>query len=199
MSKPTGLRAWPLPALTAEAESSSYEKFLTEEEKTAIRTALGAETGDVLLLVADGKNKVVFGQPGRPCAAILAAKLDLIQPGTFDFLWVTDFPMYEWSEEENRFMAMHHPFTSPKLEDLDKMASGDLGHVYARAYDMVLNGTELGGGSIRINDPDHSEQGVLRLGLHRGGGAGAVRLSCSMPSNTVCPPTAVWPTVWIAW
>ena len=77
--------------LTAEAESSSYEKFLTEEEKTAIRTALGAETGDVLLLVADGKNKVVFDSLGA-LRGHLARKLDLIQPGTFDFLWVTDFP-----------------------------------------------------------------------------------------------------------
>ena len=150
--------------LTAEAESSSYEKFLTEEEKTAIRTALGAETGDVLLLVADGKNKVVFDSLGA-LRGHLARKLDLIQPGTFDFLWVTDFPMYEWSEEENRFMAMHHPFTSPKLEDLDKMASGDLGHVYARAYDMVLNGTELGGGSIRINDPDIQSKVFSALGF----------------------------------
>lgn len=150
--------------LTAEAESSSYEKFLTEEEKTAIRTALGAETGDVLLLVADGKNKVVFDSLGA-LRNHLARKLNLIQPGTFDFLWVTDFPMYEWSEEENRFMAMHHPFTSPKLEDLDKMASGDLGHVYARAYDMVLNGTELGGGSIRINDPDIQSKVFSALGF----------------------------------
>ncbi|MEQ2399732.1 aspartate--tRNA ligase [Merdimmobilis hominis] len=150
--------------LTAEAESSSYEKFLTEEEKTAIRTALGAETGDVLLLVADSKNKVVFDSLGA-LRSHLARKLDLIQPGTFDFLWVTDFPMYEWSEEENRFMAMHHPFTSPKLEDLDKMASGDLGHVYARAYDMVLNGTELGGGSIRINDPDIQSKVFSALGF----------------------------------
>ena len=150
--------------LTAEAESSSYEKFLTEEEKAAIRTALGAETGDVLLLVADGKNKVVFDSLGA-LRCHLARKLGLIQPGTFNFLWVTDFPMYEWSEEENRFMAMHHPFTSPKLEDLDKMASGDLGHVYARAYDMVLNGTELGGGSIRINDPDIQSKVFSALGF----------------------------------
>lgn len=108
--------------LTAEAESSSYEKFLTEEEKTAIRTALGAETGDVLLLVADGKNKVVFDSLGA-LRGHWPASWTSSSPAPLTSCGLTDFPMYEWSEEENRFMAMHHPFTSPKLEDLDKMAS----------------------------------------------------------------------------
>ncbi len=138
--------------LTADAETSSYEKFLTEEEKMGIRNALGAKTGDVILIVADPQNSVVFAALGA-LRCELAKKLDLIPENSFDLLWVTEFPMFEYSEEEGRWMAMHHPFTSPRLEDVDKLLS-DPGHCYARAYDMVLNGCEVGGGSIRINDPD---------------------------------------------
>ena len=138
--------------LTADAETSSYEKFLTEEEKMGIRNALGAKTGDVILIVADPQNSVVFAALGA-LRCELAKRLDLIPENSFDLLWVTEFPMFEYSEEEGRWMAMHHPFTSPRLEDVDKLLS-DPGHCYARAYDMVLNGCEVGGGSIRINDPD---------------------------------------------
>ena len=106
----------------------------------------------MILIVADPKNSVVFASLGA-LRCELAKTLDLIPENSFDLLWVTEFPMFEYSEEEGRWMAMHHPFTSPRLEDVDKMIS-DPGHCYARAYDMVLNGCEVGGGSIRINDPE---------------------------------------------
>lgn len=141
---------------TKDAESSSYEKFLTPEQKQAVRDAMGAEQGDVLLIVADAKQSVVFDSLGA-LRVNLAQRLGLIEPNTFDFLWVTDFPLFEYSEEDGRYYAMHHPFTHPALEDLDKLES-DPGHVHARAYDMVLNGCELGGGSIRINDSELQER-----------------------------------------
>lgn len=149
--------------LTADAESSSYEKFLTEDEKSAIRSRLGAEPGDVLLIVADPKNDVVFDSLGA-LRCELAKRLDLIEKGVYNFLWVTEFPLFEYSEEEDRFVAKHHPFTHPALEDLDKLES-DPGHCRARAYDMVLNGCEVGGGSIRINDQDLQARMFRALGL----------------------------------
>lgn len=149
--------------LTADAESSSFEKFLTEEEKNAIRTRLGAEPGDVLLIVADPNNDVVFDSLGA-LRCELAKRLDLIEKGVYNFLWVTEFPLFEYSEEEDRFVAKHHPFTHPALEDLDKLES-DPGHCRARAYDMVLNGCEVGGGSIRINDQELQSRMFRALGL----------------------------------
>lgn len=149
--------------LTADAESSSYEKFLTDEEKSAIRSRLGAEPGDVLLIVADPKNDVVFDSLGA-LRCELAKRLDLIEKGVYNFLWVTEFPLFEYSEEEDRYVAKHHPFTHPALEDLDKLES-DPGHCRARAYDMVLNGCEVGGGSIRINDQDLQARMFRALGL----------------------------------
>jgi aspartyl-tRNA synthetase len=148
---------------TAENETSSFEKFLTDETKTALRTAAGVETGDVLLVVADAKNSVVFAALGALRLAI-AKKHGLIDEGKFNFLWVTDFPFFEYSEEEGRFMAMHHPFTMPNEADLDKVET-DPGAVRARAYDMVLNGCELGGGSIRINDPVLQNRMLKALGF----------------------------------
>ncbi|MDL2323797.1 aspartate--tRNA ligase [Ruminococcaceae bacterium OttesenSCG-928-A16] len=136
--------------LTADAETSSYEKFLSDDEKAALRTAAGAETGDVLLLVADADD-VVFAALGALRQEI-AKKQGLIPEGTFNFLWVTDFPLFEYSEEDGRFVAKHHPFTMPKEEDLDLVETNP-GACRAKAYDMVVNGMELGGGSIRINDP----------------------------------------------
>lgn len=136
--------------LAAGGETSSYEKFLTEEESAALRAAAGAQPGDVLLLVAD-KNDTVFAALGALRLEI-AKKQNLIPENTFNFLWVTDFPLFEYSEEENRFVAKHHPFTMPKEEDMDKIET-DPGACRAKAYDMVVNGMELGGGSIRINDP----------------------------------------------
>lgn len=143
--------------------SSSFEKFLTEEEIHSVHKRLGAEAGDVLLLVADAKNPVVFAALGALRLA-LAKKLDLIPKDSFDLLWVTDFPLLEWDEDEGRFFAMHHPFTSPNLEDM-AMIDTDPGRVRARAYDLVLNGTELGGGSIRISDPALQEKMFEVLGF----------------------------------
>lgn len=138
--------------LAPDAESSSYEKFLSDEEKARVREKVGAEEGDIIFIVADPSNKVVFDSLGA-LRLELASRLDLIPKGSFDFLWVTEFPLFEWSEEEGRYLAMHHPFTCPRAGDEDKLVS-DPADCYARAYDMVLNGCELGGGSIRISDPD---------------------------------------------
>jgi len=149
--------------LTADGESSSYEKFLSEEEKAAIRTALGAETGDVLLIVADGNNDTVLNSLGA-LRVHLGQRLNLIPENSFDLLWVVDFPLFEYDEEEQRYVAKHHPFTSPKLEDIDKLET-DPGACRARAYDLVLNGTEVGGGSIRINDPLLQQRMFNALGL----------------------------------
>lgn len=149
--------------LTPDGETSSYEKFLTEEEKLAIRERLGAETGDVLFIVADSRNDIVFDSLGA-LRLELGKRLDLIPKGTYNFLWVTDFPLFEWSDEENRWMAKHHPFTCPRPGDEDKLMS-DPGDCYARAYDMVLNGCELGGGSIRISDTEIQDKMLQALGL----------------------------------
>ncbi len=161
--KTYGAKGLAFTRLTADAESSSYEKFLTGEEKSAIRTQLGAETGDVLLLVADAKPDVVFTALGS-LRCHLGEKLGLIRPGDFKALWVTDFPLFEYSEEEGRYVAKHHPFTCPKLDELDKVEN-DPAHALARAYDMVLNGCEVGGGSIRINDPDLQRRMFRALGF----------------------------------
>ena len=149
--------------LTPDGETSSYEKFLTEEEKTAIRERLGAETGDVLFIVADSRNDIVFDALGA-LRLELGKRLDLIPKGAYNFLWVTDFPLFEWSDEENRWMAKHHPFTCPRFGDEDKLMT-DPGDCYARAYDMVLNGCELGGGSIRISDTEVQDKMLQALGL----------------------------------
>ena len=149
--------------LTPDGETSSYEKFLTEEEKLAIRERLGAETGDVLFIVGDNRNDIVFDALGA-LRLELGKRLDLIPKGTYNFLWVTDFPLFEWSDEENRWMAKHHPFTCPRPGDEDKLMT-DPGDCYARAYDMVLNGCELGGGSIRISDTEIQDKMLQALGL----------------------------------
>ncbi|MBQ4290751.1 MAG: aspartate--tRNA ligase [Clostridia bacterium] len=132
--------------------SSSFAKFLKDEENAAIRERLEACPGDLLLIVADSSDSVVFDSLGalrRHCAK----KLGLLDPNEFRFLWVTEFPLLEWDEEEARFKAMHHPFTSPMDEDLPYLDT-DPGRVRAKAYDIVLNGTELGGGSVRIHDSE---------------------------------------------
>ena len=148
---------------THEGRSSSFEKFLTEEEIAGIHKALDAEEGDLLLIVADAKNEVVYDALGQ-LRNHLAQKLGLIEPGTFDLLWVTEFPLFEYSEEEGRYMAKHHPFTCPMLEDLDRIES-DPGHCRARAYDMVMNGCEVGGGSIRIHRRDVQNEVFKAIGL----------------------------------
>ena len=149
--------------LTADGTSSSFEKFLTDAEKAALYAALNAETGDVLLLVSDTdwvKACTALGQVRLD----IARKHGLIDPDKFNFLWVVDFPLFEYSEQEGRWMAMHHPFTLPKAEDLDKVES-DPGACHAVAYDIVLNGVEMGGGSMRINDPALQDRMFHALGF----------------------------------
>ena len=136
---------------------SSFAKFMTEDELKALVSAMQGEPGDLLLFAAD-KNKIVWNVLGA-LRLELAKELDLLDPNQYNFLWVTEFPLLEWSDEENRFMAMHHPFTMPMEEDWDKIDS-DPGSVRAKAYDIVLNGTELGGGSVRIHQDDIQERCV---------------------------------------
>lgn len=149
--------------LTADGESSSYEKFLTDTEKAAIREKLGAQTGDVILIVADAKNDTVCESLGA-LRCELGARLGLIAPGVFNALWVTDFPLFEFDEEENRYSAKHHPFTHPAMDDIDLLETRP-GDCRARAYDMVLNGSEVGGGSIRINNFDLQQRMFHALGF----------------------------------
>ena len=163
VAKPYGAKGLAYPRLTADGVTSSFEKFLSEEEKAALHKAAGAETGDVLLVVADAKNSTVFAALGALRLAV-ANKCGLIDPDKFNFLWVTDFPLFEYSEEEGRYMAKHHPFTMPREEDLDKVET-DQGACRAKAYDMVLNGCEVGGGSIRINDPALQDRMFHALGF----------------------------------
>ena len=143
--------------------TSSYQKFLTEEENRAILARAEAEDGDLILICGDAKNEVVFAALGA-LRCECAKRLDLLNPREFKFLWVTEFPMFEWSEEENRFVAMHHPFTAPMDEDVEKLES-DKASCRAKAYDIVLNGTEMGGGSIRISTPEMQETMFRALGF----------------------------------
>ena len=130
---------------------SSFGKFMKEEEIDALIQAMGGENGDLLLFAAD-KNKVVWAVLGA-LRLELARQMELLDKSEYKFLWVTEFPLLEWSDEEERFMAMHHPFTMPMEEDLQYIDS-DPGRVRAKAYDIVLNGNEIGGGSIRIFNPE---------------------------------------------
>ena len=130
---------------------SSFAKFMTEEELHALVEAMNGQPGDLLLFAAD-KNKVVWDVLGA-LRIELAKNLGLLKKDDYKFLWVTEFPLLEWDDEAARFTAMHHPFTMLMEEDLDKLES-DPGAVRAKAYDIVLNGTELGGGSVRIHQGD---------------------------------------------
>ncbi len=141
---------------------SSFAKFMTEEELKNLVAAMDGKPGDLLLFAAD-KNKIVWNVLGALRLEI-AKELDLLDPNQYNFLWVTEFPLLEWSDEENRFMAMHHPFTMPMEEDWDKIDT-DPGAVRAKAYDIVLNGTELGGGSVRIHQDDIQEKMFEVLGF----------------------------------
>ena len=141
---------------------SSFTKFLTEEQVTDLIRAMGGENGDLLLFAAD-KNNIVWGVLGQ-LRLELGKQLGLYDPNQFNFLWVTEFPLLEWSDEENRFMAMHHPFTMPMEEDWQYIDS-DPGRVRAKAYDIVLNGVELGGGSVRIHQDDIQEKMFEVLGF----------------------------------
>lgn len=138
-------------------------KFVTEEQAKAIQDRAGAQPGDIIFFVAD-KPKLVYDIMGR-LRLHFGKSLNLIDESKHALLWVVDFPMFEWSDEEGRFKAMHHPFTSPCLEDLDKLKSGDLGNVKSIAYDIVYNGTELGGGSVRIHNSEVQSAIFKALGL----------------------------------
>ena len=130
---------------------SSFAKFMTEEEMAALVQAMGGENGDLLLFAAD-KNKVVWDVLGA-LRLELARQMELLDKNDYKFLWVTEFPLLEWSEEQNRYTAMHHPFTMPMEEDLEYIDS-EPGRIRAKAYDIVLNGNEIGGGSVRIFNPE---------------------------------------------
>ena len=140
----------------------SFAKFMTEEEIAALVSALHGEKGDLLLIAAD-QDKIVWNVLGA-LRLKLGEEMGLIDHSKFNFLWVVEFPLLEWSEEENRFVAMHHPFTMPMEEDWPKIDS-DPGSVRAKAYDIVLNGVELGGGSVRIHQNDIQEKMFEVIGL----------------------------------
>lgn len=141
---------------------SSFAKFMTEEELDNLVKEMNGKPGDLLLFAAD-KNKIVWEVLGS-LRCELAKQLELIPENQFKFLWITDFPLFEYSEEQERFVAMHHPFTMPYEEDLDLITT-DPAKVRAKAYDIVLNGCELGGGSIRIHREDVQEQMFEALGF----------------------------------
>lgn len=145
-----------------EGVNSPIAKFLTEDEMNAIIERMGGETGDVLLFVAD-KNKVVFDSLGA-LRLHVADKLGIIDKSKFNLLWVVEFPQFEYSEEEGRYVAMHHPFTSPMDEDVDMLETAPE-KVRAKAYDIILNGNEIGGGSIRIHDTALQERMFKALGF----------------------------------
>ena len=140
----------------------SFGKFVSDETVDAIVRTCDAGNGD-LILICSGTNKVVWDSLGA-LRVHLAKQLELIPEGVFKFVWVVDFPQFEWSDEEGRFMAMHHPFTMPYEEDIQYLKS-DPARVRAKAYDIVLNGTELGGGSVRISRPDVQETMFEALGF----------------------------------
>ena len=148
--------------LTAEGFSGSVTKVLSDAEKEALRTMLNIEENDIVFFVAD-KKKVAQSSLGA-LRVKLGHDLDLINKDAYEFLWVTDFPMFEYDENENRYVAAHHPFTSPNLEDVDKLLS-DPAHCYSRAYDLVLNGYELLSGSIRIHDQKLQEKVFEAIGM----------------------------------
>ena len=141
---------------------SSFAKFMTEDELHALVEKMDGQPGDLLLFAAD-KNKVVYDVLGN-LRLELARQLELLDKNEYRFLWVTEFPQFEYSEEEQRYVAMHHPFTMPMEEDLELLET-EPGKVRARAYDIVLNGTEIGGGSIRIHQDDIQERMFEALGF----------------------------------
>jgi aspartyl-tRNA synthetase len=146
------------------AVKSSFAKFMTEAEMASLVKAMDGENGDLLLFAAD-RNKVVWDVLGNLRLEI-ARNLGLLDKSKYNFLWVTEFPLLEWSEEENRYVAMHHPFTMPMEEDLELLDT-EPGKVRAKAYDIVLNGTELGGGSVRIFQDDIQEKMFEVIGLSK--------------------------------
>ena len=144
------------------AATGGISKFLDEGQLAAIKQATGAQDGDLLLIVAD-KPRIVHAALGR-LRMDIAKLLDIIPEDTFNFLWVVDFPLLDYDEEAERYVAVHHPFTRPHAEDLDKLSTAP-GEVRAKAYDIVMNGVELGGGSIRIHEPDLQQSMFSALGI----------------------------------
>lgn len=144
------------------SRKSSFAKFMTDEQMDALVQAMDGQPGDLLLFAAD-RNKIVWNVLGA-LRLELAEQMGLLDKNEYRFVWITEFPLLEWSDEENRFMAMHHPFTMPMEEDWDKIDT-DPGAVRAKAYDIVLNGTELGGGSVRIHQDDIQEKMFEVLGF----------------------------------
>jgi aspartyl-tRNA synthetase len=157
---------------------SSFAKFMTDEQMDALVKAMDGEPGDLLLFAAD-KNKVVWDSLGALRVELakqlelldkneyrleMARQMDLLDKNEYRFVWITEFPLLEWSEEQNRFVAMHHPFTMPMEEDIQYIES-DPGRVRAKAYDIVLNGNEIGGGSVRIFQDDIQEMMFKALGF----------------------------------
>ena len=147
---------------TNDSISSSFAKFMSEDEMQAILAKAGAEKGDVVLIVADADNNTVLSTLGA-VRTECAKKLNIIKDG-YNFLWVVKFPFFEYDKESGEWLAMHHPFTSPTDDCMDKL-DGNKGEVYAKAYDMVLNGIELSSGSIRITNPDLQKKMFEMLGL----------------------------------
>lgn len=148
--------------LTEDNMASSFAKFMTEDEMHNILQKTGAETGDVVLVIADTDTNLVLSTLGA--LRIECAKRMNIIPQGYNFLWVVKFPFFEYDKESGEWLAMHHPFTSPTDDCMDKL-DGNKGEVYAKAYDMVLNGTELSSGSIRITNPDLQKKMFSMLGL----------------------------------
>lgn len=149
--------------IAEEGVNSPIAKFFSEEELDAIQKAMGAKVGDLLLFVAD-KDSVVYDALGQVRIAV-ADKLNLADPDKFNLLWVTEFPIFEEDEENGRFVAKHHPFTSPMDEDLERLEDGDKLKLRAKAYDIVMNGYEVGGGSIRISNAQVQEKMFRALGF----------------------------------
>ena len=141
---------------------SSFAKFMSQEELEGLVKSMAGEPGDLLLFAAD-RLKTVWAVLGALRCEV-ARQLELVDNNKFNFLWVAEFPQFEWSDEEERFVAMHHPFTMPMEEDLERLES-DPGSVRAKAYDIVLNGVELGGGSVRIFQSDVQERMFRALGF----------------------------------
>lgn len=148
--------------ITQEGLKSPITKFLSEEEVQGILQELDGQVGDILFFVGD-TNKVVYDSLGN-LRLKLAEKLELIPESTYDLLWVTEFPLFEYDEEEKRYVAKHHPFTAPMDEDIEKLST-DPEHARAKAYDIILNGNEIGGGSIRIHTSDLQEKMFEALGF----------------------------------
>ena len=150
--------------MTEEGVKSPIAKFFTEDQLDAILTRMEAEVGDLLLFIADA-NPVVFQALGHLRLEI-ARRLDILNPSEYNLLWVTEFPLFEYDEEEGRYVAKHHPFTSPMDEDIQFLES-DPEKVRAKAYDIILNGVEIGGGSIRIHSTSLQEKMFKALGFSK--------------------------------